>query len=1120
MPNPYAQQPGERLYRSGDQGSWRSDGSLDYHGRLDQQVKLRGFRIELGEIEAVLTKHPQVGQALVVAREDTPGDKRLVAYVTGSSSGSEPEQDSQLQRWSQVFAALYGPDNPARLNLPYDFNVVGWNSSYTNKPIPMEEMRLWVDETVGRLRALRAARVLELGCGTGLLLMRVATDCEAYTGLDFSGEVLAELRGHLTRRADLRHVELRQGLSHELGFAEDNSVDLVVLNSVAQYFPNVHYLVQVLREAVRVTRPGGHIFIGDVRSLPLAAACYASVQLYQQPPDMPVKKLRQHVRHMERTEGELLVDPALFEELRCQWKKIGRSEIFLKSAAYDNELSRFRYDVTLAIAGKERVKEPDIWVQWDNEGQWRKKLEHAIAAGHSRCAGVKGIRDKRVASAVEAACLLRGNGNAALNVEQLRAICATTAGEDPHEVAQLAERLGAGLSWQGFNDQGIYDVIFNPVWVSESDLPGQAAGPDYKRYANKPMYPDAAAKLSHALQLHVAQSLPDYMVPSVIMVMPSLPLTSNGKIDRRALPEPEYAPRGPQENASRAPMEEMLEGIWSDVLKLDRVDIETSFFNLGGHSLLATQLISRIRSDLGIEVPLSWLFTAPTVRKLAATLDAEQKQIQGLKSPPLTAHSPRVECSLLSFAQQRLWFLAQLHPDNPLYNITGALRLQGDLQTAALERALQELVARHEILRARFVVVDDVPMQAIRSSVEFRLSQEDLTEWSSDERDQQALRRLRAAAQQPYDLQSSVLFRALLLRLGEQEHILLLGMHHIVSDGWSLGVLARELVALYGAFIRGEASPLPPMAVQYSDFARWQREGLRGEVLDNHLAYWRKKLGGLPATLKLPVDRSRPDANFHADVKTFEISPEVSQLLNTLGRERCFTPFMVLLAAFKVLLHYYVKEGDVFVGTNVANRSCYETEALIGCFVNQLVLRTWMAGDPTLIELIMRVRTTVLEAYLHQDLPFEQLVADLQPKRTTDTSPLFNAKFECSPDLWTVPRFTNLQSSLVDLKLVFPRHDLHLYVDAIAPSVAGKLVYDARLFTERRIVLMLEQYATVLFLIATQPEMRLEKAIAFLDADARKEKMLAGKKFTARERDRLGSVRRKAIAIVSDGVES
>lgn len=1114
MPNPYARQAGERLYRSGDQGSWRRDGSLDYHGRLDHQVKLRGFRIELGEIEAALAKHPQVRQAIVIAREDTPGDKRLVAYVTASSDGAEPEQVSQLQRWQGVFETLYDPGNTAKPELPGDFNIVGWNSSYTGNPIPAEEMRLWVDESVARLRALRAARVLELGCGTGLLLTRLAGNCEAYTGLDFSREVLASLQEHLAGRDDLRHVELRHGPSHDLQFAEDDSFDLVIINSVAQYFPNVHYLVQVLREAVRITRRGGHIFIGDVRSLPLMPAYYASVQLYRQPPEMPVKELRRQIRRMEQAEEELLIDPALFEELGRQSNKTGRVELAPKTAAYDNELSRFRYDVTLTIGGKERMKEPDQWVLWDHEEQWKKKLEHAMAAWHVGSVGVRGIRDGRVACSVEAVRLLRSEG--ALTVERLQNICAAAAGEDPHEVAKLASRLGLEICWQGFTDQGTYDVIFNPIWTAAPEPRDQPPLQDYNRYANEPLHPSATAKLSHSLQLHVAGSLPDYMVPSAVMVLPSWPLTSNGKIDRRALPEPEYVPRGKQENASRSPMEEILEGIWCDVLTLDRVDMEESFFNLGGHSLLGTHLVSRIRSALGMEVPLAWLFTDPTVRKLATRLETERRQVEGLKAPPLTAQ-PRAGHTPLSFAQQRLWFLAQLHPDNPFYNITGAVRLRGDLQLAALEQALQELVSRHEVLRAQFVVKDGASMQAIRSGVEFHLPQEDLSAWESEGRDQEALRRLRAAAQQPYDLQESPLFRALLLRLDRQEHILLLGMHHIVSDGWSVGSLVRELVALYGAFSRGEVSPLPPLAVQYSDFARWQREWLQGEVLEKHLAYWRKKLAGMPAALKLPADHPRSGIEFHAEAKTFEISPEISQLLNALGRERCFTPFMVMLAGFKVLLHYHAKEEDVFVGSNVANRSCCETADLIGCFVNQLVLRTDLSGDPSLLDLIARVRTTVLEAHLHQDLPFEHLVADLQPRRTTETSPLFNVKFECSPGLWELPRFAGLESSLVDLKLVFPRHDLHLYVELITPKVSGTLVYDAELFTEQRIALTLEQYAAVLSMIATQPEMRLAEAVAALDAAARKEEILVAKRFTEMERDRLGSIRRKAVTVALDG---
>ena len=444
--DPYGLEPGARMYRTGDLARWRSDGTLEFLGRADQQLKIRGFRIEPGEIEAALKSHERVQEALVTLHKQADHEQ-LLAYVIGRVDSAEQAQaqTSHIFHWQQLYESTYAQGSASS----GDFNLLGWNSSYTGEPIPAEEMRLWVDETVAHLRALQPNRVLEIGCGTGLLLTRLAVGCESYLGLDLSAQVLAQLGAYLATREDLGHVVLRQGPAHELSFLGDDSVDLVILNSVVQYFPDIDYLLEVLSEAVRVTRRGGYIFVGDLRSLPLLGAYHSSVQLYKAPKQMLLGELQQRIAQAQRNEKELLVDPALFGELGRRWKKVGRVETSLKAGSYDNELSRFRYDVTMGLGEKEAVVAPERWLSWDEAGAWRQKLEEALALQPGLAVGVRGIRDRRVAGAVEAVRLLQTPGSGLSDAGQLQEACAGIYGEDPNEVMQLARRLGVMLCWRG-----------------------------------------------------------------------------------------------------------------------------------------------------------------------------------------------------------------------------------------------------------------------------------------------------------------------------------------------------------------------------------------------------------------------------------------------------------------------------------------------------------------------------------------------------------------------------------------------------------------------------------------------------------------------------------------------
>ncbi|MBV9774839.1 MAG: amino acid adenylation domain-containing protein, partial [Gemmatimonadetes bacterium] len=575
------------------------------------------------------------------------------------------------------------------------------------------------------------------------------------------------------------------------------------------------------------------------------------------------------------------------------------------------------------------------------------------------------------------------------------------------------------------------------------------------------------------LREHLRASLPEYMVPSAFVSLDTLPLTPNGKLDRRALPAPEYGSAAERYVAPRSPTEEVLAGIWAEVLGLERVGAHDRFFELGGHSLLATRVVSRIREMLGAELPLRALFEAPTVAELAACV--EEVRRAGLPTLPPILPVEHTGALPLSFAQERLWFLDRLQPGSLAYNMPTALRLGGALDVAALERALGEVVRRHEALRTTFAEVESAPVQVTAPFRGFTLLVEDLAALGEEEREAVVRRRALAEAARPFDLAAGPLFRARLLRLDEEEHVLLVGMHHVVSDGWSLRVLLAEIAALYAAYREGRESPLRELPVQYADYAVWQRAQLRGEVLNRQLAYWRERLAGAPELLELPTDRPRPATpSFRGDTVPVEVPAGALEQLRALGRAEGSTLYMVLLGAFQALLAKYAGSEDVVVGSPIAGRTRREVEELIGFFANTLVLRTDLSGDPPFRELLARVRAETLGAYEHQDLPFERLVAELQPARALSHSPLFQVMFALEDadgaGSGTLP---GVSVTAIRTEGGTAQFDLSLGLTATPDGVRGGLTYATDLFERETAERMAGHLARVLEQVAADPGRRL-----------------------------------------------
>ncbi|MFJ2768446.1 amino acid adenylation domain-containing protein [Streptomyces sp. NPDC087300] len=1056
--DPFASHGGRRMYRTGDLAKWGPDGRLTCVGRVDEQVKIRGFRIEPGEIETVLSAHPEVDRAVVVARQDTADDPRLVAYVIPAADGSGAGAGAQVDEWQEVYDEVY-----ARSDAEWGEDFALWNSTYTGDPIPLGEMRTWRDTAVDEVLRGAPRRVVELGVGAGLLLAKLAGHVDEYWGTDFSGPVIDRLGEQVGEASLSARVRLACQPADDITGLPLGHFDTVVINSVVQYFPDEAYLVRVLEKSLELLAPGGRIVVGDVRAHGSLKLLQTAVQHHQNPEAAPAV-LRAAIEQAVVRERELVVEPEWFTRWAAQHEGLA-VEVRVKPGADHNELTRHRYEVVLHKAPAAEVCLAEVpAVIWGEEVADLDVLHDLVRAADGEALRVSRIPNARLAEEMSAAVALSVVGEPT----------ASGPAVDPHDLMLWA----AGHGWEVLPTltAGAPDTFDAVVLTAVPQSPSQVftgvfrpSGLADGTLINDPAGARDVGTLLTTLRGYVRDRLPEYMVPAAVVPLTDIPLTPNGKVDRRALPAPDFAALATG-RAPRTPQEEVLCDLFAEVLGLPRVGIEDNFFELGGHSLLATRLISRIRATLDIELPIRVLFEAPTVAQLA-----EQADGSGAARAQLSVRT-RPDVLPLSFAQQRLWFLHKLEGPSATYNMPLALRLTGRVDRDALEQALRDVVARHESLRTVFPETEGRPRQQVMDPAELPVTWE-VRHTTEEDLDGA----LREAAAHGFDLATELPVRAWLFEISPTECAILVLIHHIAADGWSMGPLARDLVSAYTARREGREPGWQQLPAQYADYTLWQRDVLGDEndpdsLFSSQVGYWTRQLAGLPDHLDLPVDRPRPAVpSYEGELLKFDLDAELHQGIVDLAHERGATVFMVLQAAMAALFTRLGAGTDIPLGSPIAGRTDEALNDLVGIFVNTLVLRTDTSGDPTFTELVDRVRETDLAAYAHQDVPFEHLVEILNPERSTSHHPLFQVSFGLQnvtegkfelPGLTVRPALAGTNTARFELLIALGEHRDE---DGTPQGVGAMVEYATDLYDRPTVELLITRWRHLLAQVVADP---------------------------------------------------
>ncbi|HEY0735768.1 MAG TPA: amino acid adenylation domain-containing protein [Herpetosiphonaceae bacterium] len=1008
VPHPFSGQAGvpagARLYRSGDVARYLADGRIEFLGRIDAQIKLRGFRIELGEIEAVLSQHPAVKTSVVLMREDTPPagghpDQRLVAYLVthpdapGLDAERVSRESEHIAHWQLTWDETYAQGSASDPT----FNLTGWTSNYTRQPIPAEEMRDWRDHTVARILGLQPERVLEIGCGTGLLLFAIAPQCSQYIGTDMSRTVLDTLQQHIGAR-NLPQVTLRQQAADDPTGLPAHSFDVVILNSVIQYFPNVEYLIRTIEHALRCVKPGGALFIGDVRNLELLEAFHTAVELAHAPDTLTTEQFRQRVQRRIAQEKELVIHPQLFSALQHRFPQISAVEIQLKRGSADNEVTQFRYDVVLRVNQPGAPAGPVTTLDWMHGELTPADVRQVLCETSPERLEIANIPNRRLIPALTLGELLTRQDTAP-NVGELRAALrdALAAEVDtavtPEAWWEVCADLpyNAMVTWSQTTGSGQYDVYYQRTDTGRrpSLPPTSRVIKPWQEYANRPLTGQWLEALEPQLRQFLQTRLPAYMVPAAFVLLEALPLTTNGKIDRAALPAPTSARPELRDSfiAPRTPIEEVLTAIWADVLKFERIGIHDNFFELGGHSLLAIQVIARVGEAFQLRLPLQRLFDAPTIAQLA-TVIAEQKGNQSSYSAammPLPQIVPALEQRDQPFPmteiQQAYWVgrSGVFELGNVAAHIY--LEIESDrLDLERLTRAVRRLVDRHGMLRA--IVLPDGQQQILSDVPPYQIIQHDLRDYTAEEAERELAVIRERGSHQILATDRWPLFEIKATLLSQRRIRLHVSIDLLIIDAWSAQIILRELSQLY----EDPAVALPALELSFRDYIMAEQMLAETALYQRADEYWTRRLPTLSPPPELPLANNPAAITAQRFIRRqHRLEPDTWQRLKRRATSSGLTPTGALLAAFTEVLAVWSKSPRFTINLTLFNRLPLHPQVndIVGDFTSVTLLAVDPGDARSFVARAQRLQEQLWEDLDHRYVSGVRVLRDLARLRGT-----------------------------------------------------------------------------------------------------------------------------------------
>jgi amino acid adenylation domain-containing protein len=1008
--DPFGADPNSRVYRTGDLGRWRVDGSIEYLGRNDFQVKIRGFRIELGEIEAALLEQPAVRQAVVLAREDIPGEKQLVAYVVSDRSASidavpkgalQGLREEVVGEWESLYDETYGKGNHVA-----GPSFVGWNSSYTGLSIPEVEMMEWLNGTVDRIETLGPRKVLEIGCGVGLVLQRLAPHCEVYVGTDLSASAIEQLRGWTIKQETLKHVCLLHRSATEFEGFETGFFDTVVLNSVVQYFPDIDYLCTVIQGATRLLRRGGTIFVGDIRNLELLSNFHCGVQLEKAPATINLAQLKRRIATAVFEDKELVINPRFFRQLPGLLPGIRSVQTHLKRGLAQNELMRYRYDVVLQLGEGNDARPVCEQLKWGEDIRTISELETAVRERRWLAVRVYSIPNERLFKLSIAEGLVESSSeDVEVSAIRKRLNGLHVEAVDPNQFWVWGDTHGydVQVSCGTSDSRYCFEVQMLDRRRAEHIVYEDASKPEAiahgSHYSNDPMESGFRRQLIPQLREHIKGRLPEHMRPSAWVLLRNLPLTLNGKVDRNALPAPQGRPEEIGNYRSpRTDLERGLADLWARVLRVDRVGVHDNFFELGGHSLLGIKLLAKVAERFRVRLSVAAMFQYPTIEKMAQVIEslttADGENLGGLGQERVSVETlePGSERHTLrghapfTYTQLAHWQLYQLEERRVLRGVASVVRLHGRLKLDALRAGLAQVVRRHDALRTRVVVRNGIPTQRTGETSLVELQVDDLTALPEGSREAEVGRLIENALHQPISLISDPPFEVRLLHLSRDEHVLVVAMEHIISDAFSMQILLRELFAGYVQIMKGHAPQLPVIAVQYPDYARWLAKS-EGELVEKHSAYWSTRLTGT-SRLRFPKNNTLahgPGSGW--GTVRVKIDRKLKVQLNEWCRLNRTTLVMAVFSAYAAAVLRCSDASDTVIQFQSNGRVSSGIENTIGYFSSPLYLRITLTEEDTFVDLLNHVIEEFCNAQEHADFSF---LASRVPRPAFARNTLFN----------------------------------------------------------------------------------------------------------------------------------